>query len=371
MHRKNTLLIFSFVCVIGLFSSLANSSEVVPRAYLVTHNDSAAVIVGETHYYTKLEFDNYYERIVKLSFQAAQVALLESYFGPENQINVGFSFYSPCESEFKEGRLSERLRPHIAELIENTRQAKFDVPNWMSGWEILPEISLVHGHLPTFAVHQVDSTMRAELKISDNDAGVSFRLKDAAIAAGHKRPKIQGLDTVVKVREHFCNASAEYRQDYFIATVDSIIGRLHMLEDARKTGVPFDYKPRTMETFSHLLICADNSIACPSPLPSDSDLIRYGLMSPSNAGFFKLSIQDRTHAWLPQILAAMQNNRRTIVVVGALHLPDLHYGDQDYPGLLTLLRQQGYTVKAIHAEQDIEENFLKKRWWEALTNFIY
>lgn len=370
MHRKNTLLIFSFLCVIALFSSLANSSEVVPRAYLITHNDSAAVIVGESHVYTQLEFDDYYERIVKPSFQAAQVALLESYFGPENQINVGYNLYAPCESG---ERLSEQLRPHMDELIAATRQANLDVPNWMSGWWMFPEVALVSGFLPDFSVHKVEAAIKAERKNSDDDAGVSYRLR--ADAAHHKRPHIKGLDTVVKVREHFCNASAEHRQDYAIATVDSIIGRLHMLEDAKKTGVPFDFSKDKFNDVISAWGCVDNAVPCTYPVLASSNsvnlLTRYGLNCPNNAGFFKLSIQDRTHAWLPQILDAMQNNRRTIVVVGALHLPDLHYGDQDYPGLLTLLRQQGCTVKAIHAEQDIEENFLKKRWWEALTDFIY
>lgn len=368
MVLRNFSLFFLLPTVV-LFPSLASAEEIHPRAYLVTKGDSAAMIVGETHTHTPLEFDSYYDRVVKPGFQAAQIALLEGDFGTETPMNEGLSRYSPCEHDDQHGgRLNDKLNPRLAELNNIMSHSNLTYPG-LDTPDLFPE-RLLTSFLEGFYVGEVLPKIRAAQKNPVDDQGVSLRLRLEAVKADHRYPKINALDTLSESRERFCSAPAEYRQDYLVNIVDAIIGGVHMLDDVRKTGVAFNYEPLVQSMYTHTLDCVDATSPCTyaSQRGNDSKVEYYGLVCPNNKVFFTLGLQDRTRTWLPKIITAMNNNQRTFVAVGALHLPDLRYDNEDYPGLLTLLRKAGYKVTPIRGEQDIQETLLKLSWWD---RFVY
>lgn len=346
-------------------SAAAAAAEPPPRAWLALRDDAAVVIVGESHLNTPPEFDAVYERIVRPSFEAAQLLLLENHAGAENLAATAYLRVMPCEQE-PGGRRNERARPRFAALEAATRAARLEVPNWMSAWEIMPEIALASFHLIDFAARDVDALRRAAQRSTPDERAVSDRL--AAEAARRRRPPIAGLETVADVRGHFCAAGAEQRQDYLIGVVDSVLGRLRALDEVRRTGLAPDVTADAVRLWTEALRCADSGAACaypPSTAADGSSLARYGMALSDSPGVFKLGIVDRTRSWLPRIVAAGQRHRRSLVVVGALHLPDWRHGGATHAGLLSQLRQQGFTVRPVREPGDLGP-YLRRRWWERL-----
>ena len=105
-------------------------------------------------------------------------------------------------------------------------------------------------------------------------------------------------------------------------------------------------------------------------LPADTRLLQdKGLMYAYTPGVIDVSLRRRTRAWLPIIVRAMTAHRKIFVIVGALHVPDLGIGGRREPGLVSQLRQQGYTVTTIQAAADIA-GFVAPSWTERLRGLV-
>ncbi|MEW6704362.1 MAG: TraB/GumN family protein [Pseudomonadota bacterium] len=361
--RTVVLLAMNLMCCT---TAASGSSDLPPRAWLVTRGQAAAVLVGESHFRTTQEFDRYYQRIVKPSFQAADVALLEAHFGPENDSDLGYNLAAPCKTD-DGAPPSERVRRRFAQLIEATRSAGFEVPDWMQHWEVFPKNALTSLHLPTFVARTIGPVLAATKSELTDNSGVGQQLAADAAAARLRRPLLKGLDTVAAVRARYCGATDEQREDVLITKVDSTIGMLRVLLDA-KAGQSVNIGPDVARAWLGTLNCIASDSPCRFPVQVGV-LARYGLAVSDLPGNFKLSIPDRTLAWRPQIENAMREHRRIFVAVGVLHLADVSYRGHVYPGLLTLLRRDGFSVVPIRDEGDLPEKLLRRRWWEDVFSF--
>jgi len=56
----------------------------LPRAWLVSDGKTHAVLVAESHFGTPVEQDSYYDAVVQPSYQVADAAVMETYFGRTN-----------------------------------------------------------------------------------------------------------------------------------------------------------------------------------------------------------------------------------------------------------------------------------------------
>jgi hypothetical protein len=332
------------------------------RAWLLTRGNTAAVLVGESHVYTGAEFDNYYQRIVKPSFEAARLALLESHFDEPDLVTVANARTLPCAAAGE--RLSDALKPKLVELGIAIRQSKLDVPVWITQFDKLPE-PLLASQIIDFTASDVRQALQATDYPRRQKLGVSFQLAAGRQGAGRSGPTLAALDTVAKLREQFCGSPSDVRQDVLAGLVDVALGKLRLLEDIRSTGSAQNIEQEMTRSWSRVLACVDSAKPCSfTALLEGPTMLRYGLLLSPTWGYFKLQIHDRTQAWVPLIDEAIKANRRVFIAAGSLHLPDLRFADQVYPGLLTQLRQRGYTVKPISEESDIQESFLRRRWWE-------
>jgi hypothetical protein len=117
--------------------------------------------------------------------------------------------------------------------------------------------------------------------------------------------------------------------------------------------------------------CIDRAEACPiDMLPTDTRLLRdKGMMFDYSPGIIDVSLRRRTRAWVPVIVRAMTEHRRTFIIAGALHLPDLSIAGKREPGLISQLRQRGYTVTAIRGPADIA-GFLSPSWTDRLRALV-
>ncbi|WP_181259289.1 TraB/GumN family protein [Pseudoduganella armeniaca] len=347
---------------IALPSATVCASPATPRAWLVAKGDAQAVLVGESHLPTPVERDSYHDTVVQPSYAVADAAIMETYFGPEQMRNEAFERGAPCSNDLRD-RQTARLGPAFDALIAATRANGLPVPDWMSNWQLMPEFLLTSIYLDRFAVDALGPAYDAALVRLGG--GVSLRLR--ASAKGGPRTML-GLDSLKTLRLQFCAASASERHDFLADKVDKTAA-LMRLKLADPGYASLDGLTATAgRVLAQYVACVDRATPCSlDALSADvRQLERAGWATAYSAGTVELSLRQRTRAWLPQIVRAIGTHRRSFVIVGALHLPDLRIGAKVEPGLVTQLRAQGFSVTPIASAADIATTFLAPTWSERL-----
>lgn len=347
---------------IALPSAIPSASAAAPRAWLVAKGSAQAVLVGESHLGTPVENDGYYDTVVQPAYAVADAAVMETYFGPEQLRGEAFERGAPCAGDPRD-RQTTRLGPAFAALIAATRANGLPVPDWMSNWNVMPEFLLTSIYLDRFAGEALGPAYDAAIE-RQGGPGVSLRLR--ATANGPRT--MLGLDSLKNLRTQFCAASASVRQDYLADKVDKTAALLRLkLADPAYAGLG-DLATVMGRVVAAQWRCIDRATPCELDAPSDDTrrLRQAGWITGYSAGTVELALRQRTLAWLPLITGAIGDHRRTFVIVGALHLPDLRVDGRVEPGLVTLLRRQGFSVTPIGGAADIQATFLAPTWRERL-----
>ncbi len=325
--------------------ALANPSA-SPRAWLVAKEGHLAMLVGE--------FDAYFDSVVKPGFARAQVAAVETYQDPRQIHTATVQRSTPCASSTST-RGTGRLAPAFDELAAVIKADGMEVPVWLENWKLIPEY-LMAATILDFASGDSYRPVDAALKQARVVYGVSWQLHQDALAS-KTATKLRELDLVDSFREHFCGASAAEREDYL---VDKVARMRNGLRAARAD--PGLASLKTIEAsisaaMVRWLDCIDRAEACrldglslPTP-----PLRALGMAMENNRGNLTIVLGKRSQAWVPIIKNIMAANRRSFVLVGAMHLPDFRYGSDAIPGLIGLLRGEGYTVRPIHSAGEIKD----------------
>jgi hypothetical protein len=346
--------------------AVAAAAATVPRAWLVTKGDAQAVLVGESHIGTPVENDRYFDTVVKPSYAVAEVAVMETYFGPDQRRNEAFELGAPCFDDPK-GLHTRRLHLAVDALISATRDGHLDVPNWLESWEIVPQFLFASLHLDTFTIASLGPAYDAAIE-SQGGPGISLLLR----GKGRLSKKTIGLDTLKDRRTHFCSASAVDRADY-VADKVLQVSRLLRLKQSDPSYASFGKLSVTAgQSIDETLRCVDHAVPCVINQVSPSELLLRdkGWTISYSPGSFEISIKKRTRAWVPLIVKTISEHRRSFVIVGALHLPDLRVGDRVEPGLISLLRQQGFSVTPIGKASDISATFLSPSWFDRVRTAL-
>jgi len=344
------------------------ADNVSPRAWLVTKGSSQAVLVGESHFKTTLEFNHYFNSVVKPSFDRSQVALLESYF--EEEPNVGFHLIQPCTLA-ENDRRTDKLKPAFDALIAATVENKLAVPNWMTNWQAIPEYIFVNALLLPFSISALSANKYEPTLNGYNGVGVSLNLQNAAVAAG-QISKLHRLDTFKDRREQFCSASADERQDSLVNKITHITKLLRFRLKKKTHEIDNALDIAMGESTYATIRCVDQQPTCKLAdlFVESSLLVTAGLTTVMDAGTRSIFLNKRTHTWVPLIKKAIEEHSKTFVIVGAAHLPDLDFGEKIEPGLITLLRREGFTVSLIRSADDISETFLSKSMLEKIKGLF-
>jgi hypothetical protein len=344
-----------------LLSTSAAAAATAPRAWLVSKGNTQAVLVGESHVGTPVENDHYFETVVKPSYAVAEVAVMETYFGPDQLRNGSFALGAPCFDDPK-GLHTQRLHLAFDALIKATRDSHLDVPNWLESWALVPEY-LTLTLLDTFTTASLGPAYDVV-----SETGISFRLRGTDTTS----KKTIGLDTLGDRRTHFCSASAADRAD-FVADKALQVSRLLRLKQSDPLyGSLGKLAVVAGEVTDEKVRCVDRPTPCAiDPVsPGDQILQDKGLETNYSSGTFEIMIKQRTHAWVPLIAKTISEHHRTFVIVGALHLPDLRVGTRVEPGLISLLRQQGFSVTSICGANDISATFLSPSWFDRVRSAL-
>jgi hypothetical protein len=169
-----------------------------------------------------------------------------------------------------------------------------------------------------------------------------------------------GLESLKERREIFCSASANHRQDYLVDSILKTAALLRLKQSDPSYGKLGKLAVPMGQALDTVVRCVDKATPCDVEQLSASErsLQEVGWMPSLSAGSFEIMVKQRTRAWIPRVENAMMAHRRTFVIVGSMHLPDLRIGGKVQPGLISLLRARGFTVKSIAGQDDIKNNFL-------------
>lgn len=351
----------TYAAMVALISPTAGAAEAtLPRAWLVTKGDAQAVLVGESHVGTPVENDQYLDTVVKPSYAVADVAVMETYFGPDQMRNEAFERGVPCPDNPK-GLRTERLHRAFDALISATRANHLEVPNWLESWEILPEFHFTSIYLDSLTNKSLGPAYDAAIE-AHGGIGISFRLRGKNTGAKRKI----GLDTLKARRSHFCSASSEDRADFTADLVLKVARLLHLKKSDPSYASLGMLSVVGGQFFAETIRCVDQAVPCSidQVSPSRQVLLDKGWTPPYSRGTFQISIKKRTRAWVPLIATTISSHRRSFIIVGSLHLPDLKAGERVEAGLITLLRQQGFSVTRINGAGDIRATFLSPSWFD-------
>lgn len=344
-----------------LLSTAAAAASIAPRAWLISKGNAQAVLVGESHVGTPVENDRYFETVVKPSYAVAEVAVMETYFGPDQLRNGSFALGAPC-FEDPNGLQTQRLHLAFDALIRATRESHLDVPNWLESWELVPQY-LASTSLDTFTTASLGPAYGVAFA-----TGVSFSLR----GKGTVSKKTIGLDKLVDRRIHFCSASAADRAD-FVADKALQVSRLLRLKQSDPSYTSLGKLTVVVgEVTDETIRCVDQAVPCAidQVSPEEQILQDKGWAMHYSSGTFEIMIKQRTRAWVPLIAKVISEHHRSFVIVGALHLPDLRVGKRVEPGLISLLRQQGFSVTRIDGAGDISATFLSPSWFDRVRSAL-
>ena len=356
----------SAALVVMLISTTFVSAATVPRAWLVAKGDTQAVLVGESHIGTPVEYDDYFQTVVKPSYAVADVAVMETYFGLEQTQNESFERGAACFDD-PMGLRTPRMRLAFDTLLSATHDNRLEVPNWLEGWEFVPQFLFTSLYFPSFTSHSLGAAYDVAIEARAG-LGISFRLR----GKGKATKKTIGLDRLKDWRTHFCSASTEDRAD-FVADQTLKVARLLRLKQSDPSYASLGRLSVVGgQVFADRIGCVDQTIPCAAEHLSASDqiLLEKGWLMPLSPGSFEIFIKRRTRAWVPLIVRTISAHRRSFIIVGALHLPDLRVGDHVEPGLISMLRQQGFSVTRISAASEISATFLSPSWVDHIRSTL-
>jgi hypothetical protein len=347
--------------------SFQAAQSIEPRAWLVSNGKMQAVLVAESHFGNRVENDAYFDDVVQPSYAVANAALMESTIESGRFYEDFRESNMPCLLNPKD-RLTDHLGSAFEELISITRNNHLQVPIWMESWQTVPEYLFTSILLDDFMVRALGSGYQPAV-ITQLGLGVSYRLREST--HGPSKRYLFALEDQKARREIFCHASASDRQDNLIAKIKRISALLRLKHSDPSFSTLHTLAIPLGESVQKMIECVDKPTPCrfDSLVIENQQLLDVGWMA-LNAGMYEIAIKQRTHAWVPLIAQALDQYRRTVIVVGAMHLPDLNVGGKVEPGLVSLLRNSGFSVTAITSAEDIKSTYLAPKFSDRLRSWL-
>ena len=356
------------ICCFTLCTITFQATAAAPRAWLVSKGKAQALLVAESHFGTPIESDSYFRTVVQPSYAVSEFAVMETFWGPAQRGNEAADRGTPCFIDSKDRR-TERLRPAFDQLIAATRANHIEVPIWMENWQVVPESLFTSLYLDTFAVNSLGHAYDAAVE-SQLGSGVSFRLRSSG--RGPAAENISGLESLKVRRAIFCSASAHHRQDFLVDTVLKTAALLRLKQSDPSYGKLRKWAVPMGQALDSVVHCVDKATPCEvDRLCTDArQLQEIGWMPSLSPGSFEIMVKQRTHAWIPLVERAILAHRRTFIIVGSMHLPDLSIGGKDEAGVINLMRKRGYKVTPVSGPDDIKTTFLSPSWSDQIRSLL-
>jgi hypothetical protein len=307
-------------------------AQVPPRAWTVDLDGAQAVIVTETHESFPFEFDEYFYGAIAPFVAEADAVMLEGKLAPSSHLPDG----AYCKDE--QSLLSKKA----------DRRANDALLSRLTGERRLPartsQYTYINVTLP-FTLEWV-SRRKNESPVQ-SDRASSQSVAEALLRGAPGTAVALPIESMEDRWRAFCSAPADIREAAVMEAVERTSRQFELL---RQHAFKQDGIDVYRNYFESVLKCVDKSRNCsaatfdmPAELRTKSGLLALPCGSHCAATNYTLA-RNRNPAIAKSILNTMRMHRRTVVLIGAAHLPTLQYFDGPGKGIVDLLREAGAIV---------------------------
>ncbi|MFZ6726724.1 hypothetical protein ACO0K2_14625 [Undibacterium sp. MH2W] len=328
------------------------------------------MLIGETHFGGEFENSSFLEKVVKPVLAQKNAKIFAE--------GVWTEKVNPASNEKCLDHSTQRLDPIIADFRKAAKAANFTVPYAIEHYDSLPEMLLYQSALSTeysIVYPPGISTKRAENR-KKNLASFNFADYNSELAKTNQRSRIIGLDSPSQLWDNFCLEPKATREIIVADRLQSLVKLLRLVvEDPDLTSGLI--KRTTRSVYYYTLACIDAAQPCTveelSHLMEEPSAAR----TPLTIGAEYLSVvfpflcTTRNITWASIISSNLKKHKKGVITVGSAHLADYRLNDTLYPGLISLLRKDGYRVTPIYTVNDIPAAFFEMSWSDKIRGFFY
>ncbi|MBB2487212.1 TraB/GumN family protein [Mitsuaria sp. WAJ17] len=329
--RNTLILLFSM-----LSSMLAHAGDggVKHRAWVVEFQGAKATIIPETHESLPFELDDYFFGTVIPAIRDVAAVQVESEVAPALVAPTG----GFCPDD-------ETLLPARAEQEQDAELLR--------RWTALAAADGRTGQFNFVALSLPVQVLLARLDVQRQrssagtlpDRATVYELVLRAVSGASL---VLGLESFDDRWRAFCSAPKEVRDEAVIEAIRQADRKIRLInQDLAEIGSEV---PKL--SFEASLACIDKVPLCSAAtFDMTEELLegaeKLGLPCGKCAATNYVLIKGRNPPMATNILKAMKEHRRIVVLLGADHLPTLQYQDGAAPGVIDLLRAAGATVSML------------------------
>ncbi|MBV1775699.1 hypothetical protein KSF73_08200 [Burkholderiaceae bacterium DAT-1] len=369
------------IIALNIICGMALASDV--RAWVATKSHGNILIIGETHFGTQLELDRFYNEIIRPYALNSDAILAESVDGSSlpglckdiQYRNNNFWMFSDLDflnelsttiSLLKDAGIEDGsiLRDVIREDGHSDKKQYFGT-----------FMHLVIGGKLSEALTQYKDYFPPVPGISARILNERFHLSSHAVNDSQKW--FVGLDTIKSIDDILCNAKDADYLNFVKAYLAKMGVESKVLVALKNNEIEMGFMNRYIsERYIFYMNCAASSVSCKlgdvrgqdsvssqeTNKISDSQLIYE-----DGPEIYHFMVELRNLSWIEKVNQAEVNFPLTFMSVGAAHLPDVSFNGKIKKGLISMLRDDGFTLKEVLFSPEFTESEIKALYKSVTT----
>ncbi|MGM9513197.1 TraB/GumN family protein [Roseateles sp. DB2] len=327
------------ILLFSLLSSMlahAGAGGVRNRAWVVEFQGAKAIIIPETHESLPFELDDYFFETVIPAIRNVAAVQVESVVAPALVAPTGG--FCPDDKALLPARAEQEPD---AELLRR--------------WAALAAADGRTGQFNFVAMSLPVQVLLAKLDVQRQRSSAGKLLDrttvyESVLRAVNSASLILGLESFDDRWRAFCSAPQGIRDEAVIEAIRQADRKIRLIEldlAEIKSEVPKLSFEASLACIDKVPLCSAATFDMAEELLEEAE--KLGLPCGKCAASNYVRIKGRNPPMAANILKAMQERRRIVVLMGAAHLPTLQYQDGEAPGVIELLRSQGATVSMLKA----------------------
>lgn len=312
----------------------ADAGAAKHRAWVVEFQGAKAIIIPETHESLPFELDDYFFGTVIPAIRDVAAVQVESVVAPALEAPKG----GFCPDD-------EALLPARAEQEPDAKLLR--------RWTALATVDGGSGQFNFFSLSLPVQVLLAKLDVQRQRSSTGklpdrTAVYESVLRAVNAASLVLGLESFDDRWRAFCSAPKGVRDEAVIEAIRQTDRKIRLISQDLaeiKSEVPKLSFEASLACIDKVPLCSAATFDMSEELLEEAE--KLGLPCGKCAASNYVRIKGRNPPMAANILKAMKENRRIVVLLGAAHLPTLQYQDGPAPGVIELLRAEGAVVSPL------------------------